>query len=151
MTQVLPPVAKSFFTHCKKCEADRYHMVLTHKTATSASIECEVCHKKSTYSLPKEKSAKAKPASGRPLTGAAAKARATSESSRRNAHAAQYETLMNQYASKEAVAYSMKAKFEANQKLNHPKFGVGIVTLATPEKLDVVFQEEMKSLVHNRS
>ena len=50
---ILPPVAKSFYTFCKKCDVDRYHMVLAHTSSTTAKIECEVCHSRKTYSLPK--------------------------------------------------------------------------------------------------
>ncbi|MGE5084935.1 MAG: hypothetical protein ACM3MG_01440, partial [Bacillota bacterium] len=66
----LPPVAKSFFAFCKKCDADRYHVVLAHTSATSAKIKCEICGSQKTYSLPKTQTK-----TGKPLTGAAAKKR----------------------------------------------------------------------------
>ena len=49
----LPPVAKSLFTFCKKCNADRYHRVLAHTSTSKAKIECEICKSKKTYTAPK--------------------------------------------------------------------------------------------------
>jgi hypothetical protein len=37
-----------------------------------------------------------------------------------------------------------------NQKLEHPKFGIGFVKAVLPEKIEVVFSDEIRSLVHNR-
>ncbi|MBS1970770.1 MAG: hypothetical protein JSU04_10705 [Bdellovibrionales bacterium] len=138
----LPPVAKSFFTFCKKCNADRYHVVLAHTTSKTAKIKCEVCGSQKSYSLPKAGGA----------TGAAkvTRARAGSESARRSSHNAEYEALMQAQESASEVNYSIKAKFSLNQKINHPKFGLGIVRGVQPEKVEVVFSDEVRNLVHNR-
>ncbi|MFN8945822.1 MAG: hypothetical protein ACK5WZ_14495, partial [Pseudobdellovibrionaceae bacterium] len=49
----LPSVAKSFFAFCKKCDADRYHVVLAHTSDKSAKLKCEVCKSIKSWSLPK--------------------------------------------------------------------------------------------------
>jgi transcription elongation factor Elf1 len=142
----LPPVAKSFFTHCKKCDADRYHTVVAHTTATSAKLKCEICGAASTYKLPKAgAAAKAK----RPLAGAAAKRKEAAASAKKNAHAEEFQSLMN--SAGDPQSYTMKAKFNANTKLKHPKFGMGFVRTAQPDKIEVVFEDEVRSLVHNRN
>ncbi len=140
----LPPVAKSFFTFCKKCDADRYHVVLAHTTSKTAKIKCEVCGSQKSYSLPKSVSA-----TGKPLTGAAAKRREQSVNSRKSSHQNEYDMLMAK-GSTEATKYNMKAKFEKGSKLDHPKFGMGFIKDAQPEKIEVVFQDEVRSLIHNR-
>lgn len=140
----LPPVAKNFFTFCKKCNVDRYHVVLAHTSARAAKIKCEVCASIKSFTLPKAESK-----TGKPLTGAAAKKREQSANSRKSSHANEYEMLMN--GSKgEAVKYNMKGKFEKNSKLDHPKFGIGFIKDAQPEKIEVVFPDEVRSLIHNR-
>lgn len=141
----LPPVAKSFFTFCKKCDADRYHVVLAHTSSTTAKLKCEVCHSVKAYSLPKTGTTTK---SGKALTGAAAARRAASENSRRSSHNAEYEMLMSQEAP--VATYSMKSKFEKNHKLDHPKFGMGFIKDAQPDKIEVIFQDEIKTLIHNR-
>lgn len=136
----LPPVAKSFFAFCKKCDAERYHTVLAHTTSKTAKIKCEVCGSTKSYSLPKTGGAKAK----------VSRPRAGSESARKSSHAAEYESLLQTHESQNAVNYNIKGKFELNQKIQHPKFGMGIVRQVQPEKVEVVFSDEVRQLVHNR-
>lgn len=140
----LPAVAKSLFTFCKKCDADRYHVVLAHTSSTSAKIKCEICSSTKAYSLPK-----AQTKTGKPLTGAAAKKREQSLNARKSSHKHEFEMLMENCAG-EAVNYNMKAKFSKNSKLQHPKFGLGIIKEALGDKIEVVFEDEVRTLVHNR-
>ncbi|QDK37168.1 hypothetical protein [Bdellovibrio sp. NC01] len=140
----LPPVAKSFFAFCKKCDADRYHVVLAHTTATSAKIKCEICGSQKTYSLPK-----AQTRTGKPLTGAAAKKREQTLNSRKSSHRNEYDMLMSNEGAATA-AYNMKSKFEKNTKLQHPKFGLGFIKDAMTDKIEVVFEDEVRTLIHNR-
>ncbi len=46
--------------------------------------------------------------------------------------------------------YNVKGTFSANSAINHPKFGLGIVTESLHSKIEVVFKEGPKSLVQNR-
>jgi hypothetical protein len=140
MTQTLPPVAKSFFTLCKKCEADRYHTVLTHTSPTSAKIECEVCHSKKTYTLPKAGESKVK----KITTGKAAP-------KRRNSHADEYNQLMMNRGDEKGLPFSIKTKYELDQKIDHPKFGPGFVKNVLIDRMDVMFQDELKTLMHNKT
>jgi hypothetical protein len=140
----LPPVAKSFFAFCKKCDADRYHVVLAHTSATSAKIKCEICGSQKTFSLPK-----AQTKTGKPLTGAAAKKREQTMNSRKSSHRNEYEMLMGNEGTPTAT-YNMKSKFEKNTKLQHPKFGLGFIKDAATDKIEVVFEDEVRTLIHNR-
>jgi len=142
-TESLPPVAKSFHTHCKKCEADRYHTVVAHTSATSAKLKCEICGASSTYKLPKAGSG-----AKRALTGAAAKRKEAAASAKKNAHSDEYNQLMSAHG--DISNYNMKAKFNANSKIKHPKFGMGFIKSAQVDKIEVVFEDEVRQLVHNR-
>lgn len=135
----LPPVAKSFYTFCKKCEADRYHVVLAHKSATSASIQCEICKSKKTYSLPKAGAAKSTKSGGPGRAGAP-----------RRTHTGDYEVRLQNGQSEAATSYSIKGRFSENEKINHAKFGIGFVIKTYPDKVDVIFTDEVKTLMHNR-
>ncbi len=141
---VLPPVAKSIYAFCKKCDADRYHVVLAHTTSTSAKIKCEICSSQKTFSLPK-----AQTKTGKALTGAAAKKREQTMNSRRSSHRNEYDMLMATEGTATA-AYNMKSRFLKNTKLDHPKFGMGFVKEAQPDKIEVVFADEVRTLIHNR-
>lgn len=140
----LPAVAKSFYAFCKKCDADRYHVVLAHTTATSAKIKCEICGSQKTFSLPK-----ASTKTGKPLTGAAAKKREQTMSSRKSSHRNEYEMLMSN-ESAPTNSYNMKGKFDKNTKLQHPKFGLGFIKEAASDKIEVIFEDEVRTLIHNR-
>lgn len=142
----LPPVAKSFFTFCKKCDSDRYHTVLAHTTSKTAKIKCEVCGSQKSYSLPK--AVKTSTATGKPKV---TRPRAGSESARRSSHNAEYDLLLQTYEKSSPISYSIKEKFMKNQKIEHPKFGLGIIRDVQLEKIEVIFSDEVRNLVHNRS
>lgn len=135
----LPPVAKSFYTFCKKCDTDRYHMVTAHTSSSQAKMKCEVCGKTMTWTLPKTSSA-------------ASKARAKSATPRaRSNHREQWELLLQTHAAAPEQPYNLRVKFEANTLLNHPKFGRGFIKEVQSDKIFVVFEDEVKTLMHNRT
>ncbi len=138
----LPAVAKTIYLECKKCAAERYFKVLAHPTSTSAKVQCEVCGAKKTYKLPSAKKAAApkKTASGKPRATRVSKA---------DEHKNEYEKLMA--GSGETHKYNMKLKFGNHAKVDHPKFGMGVVRAVQPDKIEVVFQDEVRNLVHNRA
>ena len=138
----LPPVAKSFFTFCKKCNADRYHRVLTHTSSASAKIECEICKSKKTYSLPKAGTARKAPKATK-IPGAAPRGR-------KNSHADEYNQLIMNRGSEPGVPFNIRTKFEMDQKIDHPKFGAGFVKNVQNDRMDVMFQDELKTLMHNK-
>lgn len=141
----LPAVASKHYAFCKKCDTDRYHTVLTHTNATTVKLKCEVCSKTSTVNF-----APKKPNSGAArLAGAAAARKAQAESAKRTQYQQEYEALM----SKEGIStgkYSMKGKFGLDTKIDHPKFGVGYIRHVQPDKIEVVFSDQVRLLIHNR-
>ena len=136
----LQPVAKSFYTLCKKCDTDRYHTVLAHTSNTTAKLKCEVCGKTSSWKLPST---------------AASKKRATAAAGpsprARNSHREQWQQLVGNDTTSAEVAYNLKNKFEPNTLLKHPKFGRGYIKSTQPDKIEVVFEDEVKMLMHNRT
>lgn len=140
----LPAVAKRVPTDCKKCGPDKYHIVLAHTTATSAKVQCEVCGSKKTFKLPKPVK---KVRFGTPVR----KPRATTIAAKKNAHDSEFNSLVESHSDDDTVKYNMKTKFSANQKIEHPKFGVGFIRSSMDEKIEVIFLDEVRSLVHNRT
>lgn len=140
----LPPVAKNFFSFCKKCDADRYHIVVAHPTTTSAKLKCEICGASSTYKLPKTGANGAK----RAVTGAAAKRKEQAATAKKNAHSDEYQKLLD--GAQASANYNMKMKFELHTKISHPKFGTGVIRAVQTDKIEVMFEDEIRNLVHNR-
>jgi hypothetical protein len=134
----LPPVAQNVFISCKKCAAERYHKVLAHTSETSAKVQCEVCGSKKTFKLAKPKA----PKKARPKTKKDGKAGQMATPP--------WATLKEQLASTTAQAYKMGDFYKINTPIQHPKFGLGFIVLSTPQRIDVVFEDGQRSLVHNR-
>lgn len=133
----LPPVARKVFYPCKKCDVDRYQVVLAHTSSKAAKLECEVCHTKNTF---KVESASTTTKGGKKKT----------TKSTRGSHKVRWEQL-TQGSSQEATPYNMKKAFEVESLIDHPKFGLGVVTALTNSSIQVVFEDQERSLVHNRN
>ena len=128
----LPAVGRSFTTPCKKCAEDRMHRVLAHsEDKKSAKIECEICKKKSTYKLAAEKKPKVPK---KPKAPAAPKGPG-------------FEELRAKNASK-PKPYRISEKFEKDAAVEHPKFGVGYVVNVGDQRIEVVFEDATRVLVH---
>ena len=59
---------------------------------------------------------------------------------------------MTARAAKPGAPYDSAQTYRAGQSLTHPVFGVGEVTaLVEPQKMDVLFPDRMRRLIHSRS
>ncbi len=142
--EVLPAVAKTIHLDCKKCGVERFFIVVAHTSPTAAKVKCEVCGAQKIFKLASAKKAK------KTATGAPKKPRVTKAAAAKAGQVDEYEKL-SASSSSDAQAYSMKNSFSLQQKLSHPKFGVGFVRAVMPEKIEVLFQDEIRMLVHNRT
>lgn len=136
----LPAVAKKVFYPCKKCETDRYQVVLAHTSATGARLECEVCKTKNAFKLEEPKISRAR----------AAVPTKKKTSARAASHTARWTDLRDKNEGK-PTPYTMKSAFEVGSVVEHPKFGVGFVIQMTGQSIHVIFEDAERSLVHNRS
>ena len=132
----LPAVASKHYAHCKKCDQERYLLVLAHTNETTAKVECEVCHAKSTLKLKKATTAKPRKAS----------VKTKSQVNLAN----EWQAVMEKTSTVPRSPYQVKAKFSKDAVIDHPHFGHGLVMAVTPLKIDVLFESGIKSLVHNR-
>ena len=134
--KTLPQVAKRIFLACKKCDCDRFHIVVSHSTTKSAKVQCEVCGGVKTYRLPSTKKTKTR------------KSAAKREEEKIKVL---WEELKVQIGVDKTIVYSMAATYTNNSAIEHPKFGIGFVTRSAPSKIDVVFEDGPRQLVHNYS
>jgi hypothetical protein len=132
----LPEVAQRIYTDCKKCGVERFHVVVAHASPTSAKIECEVCHAKRTLKLESKKAKK-------PAAKGGKKVRVTASS--------RWEEVKDLIKQGEKQPYNMRTAFAMNTTIDHPKFGIGVVTATAPSSIEVVFEDGTRSLVHNRA
>lgn len=135
----LPEVASNFLSDCKKCGAERYHKVLAHPTPKSAKLQCEACGSKKTYKLAASGAKKRKKADG-----------GADKGNHKGQDTEMWEKLKTELGSERPAAYKMTAVFEIQTAIEHPTFGLGFVTEVAPQKIQVLFREASKYLVHNR-
>lgn len=138
ITMKLPDVAKKVYYPCKKCEVDRYQVVISHTGPNGARLECEVCKTKNLYKLEEPK---------RPRTSTAVKKKSTR--SKGASHTTKW-TQLRDANSEKPTAYNMKKGFEVGAALDHPKFGLGFVVESNGQAIQVLFEDESRQLVHNR-
>ena len=135
----LPPVARSFSTFCKKCDTERLHKVLTHVDEKSAKIECEICKKKSTFKLGASTKA---PGPKKPR-----KEKVPSAPSGPNS---QWLDFKNSRGFDKARKYKLADQFIKDECVEHPKFGFGFILNTNESRIEVVFEDGQKVLVHCR-
>ena len=141
--ETLPAVAKSFYHPCSKCETDRYHRVLAHLSSTEARLECEVCHSKRKLNIGTSMATKKK-------TKTSTKKKSTKKTKAESAHEETWNELKEKFSDLPPEVYSIRGSFRADTVIDHPTFGLGVVTESAGHKIEVCFQEGMKTLMHRR-
>jgi hypothetical protein len=63
---------------------------------------------------------------------------------------ARFKELTEKIGEVKALPYRMASVYEVDAKIEHPKFGVGFVTMSLPDKIEVVFQDVNRQLVQGR-
>ncbi|MCJ8278077.1 MAG: hypothetical protein MJK18_14640 [Bdellovibrionales bacterium] len=134
--ETLPAVAKNVYHYCSKCETERYHRVLAHLSPTEARLECEVCGSKRKLKIGKSVATKKK---------TTRKTRTKGPS-----HVEVWTELKEKYSDLDPEAYSIRGVFRADTLIDHPSFGIGVVTSAHPNKIEVCFEEGVKTLMHKK-
>lgn len=164
----LPKVASNIHIECKKCAQERYHKVLAHVTEASIKVECEVCHSKRTYKMSEgvdavknttkntEKTTeKTTEKSAEKSTAKVAKPRKPSKRapkgpSQTEIQNAKFKELFEKYSAAKSQPYRMASVYTVDTKIEHPKFGVGFVSMSLPDKIEVVFEDLNRHLVQGR-
>ncbi len=135
-------VANETLAYCTSCKMDLNHVIVALKGDRIAKVQCLTCKKEHVYRSPK--------GATEPKAKVAKTKKADSEESHSNSIEAEWEKLMTSHRDVPVKPYSMKGQFGLGDKLNHPKFGDGIVgKLIYPNKLEVIFREDVKVLIYS--
>lgn len=124
---------------CLKCKDVTNHTIVAMADGKVAKVVCNVCGGRHNYRPPKpEKKTnpkkKASRSSGKSIKQAKAEAR--------------FEELLADRDLSEAQTYSLTAVFKKGDLIDHPTFGLGVVTgTILPDKIEVTFREEDKILI----
>jgi hypothetical protein len=118
---------------CTRCKMDLGHTVLAMVGNKPARVRCNTCQGEHAFrGAPERKKGSWAPASER-----AAKPIVTS-----------WEALLGQKDLSRARRYSAKDRYQAEDVLEHPVFGIGLVQEVRGDKISVAFKADVKTLVH---
>lgn len=136
-------LGKDIDSWCMRCKLVLAHTVETIVDGKVKRVHCNTCGAQHMYraTAPGESSAGTRP-----------RARGASSTARAVPAATIYAGLMQGRNPASARAYAMTQRFKAGDLLQHPSFGVGVVTADKGDgKVEVVFESGGKVLVHGRS
>ena len=130
------PVARDIVTVCSRCKLELNHIVVRHNAEGIVDrVKCHTCGFEHKYKPVKKK------AEG-------TKKRKTAV--RKKSPEKEYQTLMEKNIDVVPVQYNMKASFGKGKVIDHKTFGKGIVLETSFERIDVLFQEGVKTLAADK-
>lgn len=129
---------KEVLSYCGKCKLTLAHIIISMKDVnTIGKVQCKTCNASHAYKDPASKTKKVRSKKAK-VPGTRAKSVPINE----------LWTEELGKASGKAKAYTIRETFEVGDLLDHKKFGPGIVQALVDGKIEVLFQHEIKTLVH---
>lgn len=134
---------------CTRCKLTLAHTILAMVGTKIARVRCNTCMGEHAY----------RSAPGSTDRPSASSSRSTSSTRAASASRAEKPekvviSFEEQLAGKDianAPKYSPKDTYQVDQVIQHPTFGLGLVTAVRVDKVDIAFKSETKTLVHGRS
>lgn len=135
-------VGKYIVTRCSRCDNDVNHVVVAQGAdGIVARVKCIVCGSEHNYKRTKAV-VKSSTTSSRRFT---PKAPAPPKVSIKL-----WEEAKSGAKNKVPLEYAINKTFEKDNLIYHPTMGVGVVMKAYDNKIDVIFSQDIKALVHNK-
>lgn len=131
---------------CTRCKLTLAHTILAMVGTKIARVRCNTCGGDHAYRG-------APGATDRPTSssGTTTRApRATSSTPRAEKVVISFEEQLAGKDIANAPKYSPKDTYKVDQVLQHPTFGLGLVTAVRGDKVDIAFKADTKTLVHGR-
>lgn len=130
---IKPQLGGDIEAYCGKCKDNREHVIAALKSDGSVGrVQCRTCQSNHIF--------KQKPA------GAASKKTGSTKSS--TGRASRKESAPDPDGNGPLRPYSMHDKYSIGDRIEHPKFGVGVVADVRFGKIDVKFGREQRVLIH---
>jgi hypothetical protein len=131
------PVAQNVITMCTKCEMELNHVVIAHNAKGKVErVKCLTCETEHKYHPDKKKTPR-KTTTKSPVT-------------QKEDFAKAFEELAEKFKDKKPLPYSMSGSFKKDDVIDHSTFGIGFVTNASHDKMEVAFADRPRFLVCNR-
>ena len=122
---------------CTRCKMELGHTILAMVGKRPVRVRCNTCGGEHNY----RSSSAAPPRKGSwvPASERASRTAVTS-----------WEALLREKDVSRARRYSVKERFQADDILEHPVFGIGLVQEVRGDKISVAFKADVKTLVHGK-
>lgn|SRR5215831_10809626 len=134
-----PRVGGDIDAWCTRCKMVLGHTVLAMVGAHPARVRCNTCQGEHNY---KSSAAEPKRGSWEP--------KADRERRLARPVVTSWEALLAQKDVSRARRYSVKERFEADDVVDHPVFGIGLVQEILGDKMRVAFKADTKLLIHGK-
>lgn len=129
-------VGKDIKSMCGKCKDVRWHTIVSmFDSKTIAKVQCNSCKSEHKY---KDPTAKPKRRS------------TTTKKSKKTMPVSELWLQEMGNVSTKSREYSIREKFVAGDVIDHKVFGAGIVQDVKDDRIEVLFKEFIKELVHNK-
>ena len=119
--------------YCTRCKMELGHTVLAMVGTRPARVRCNTCQGEHNY------------------RGTTAPTPRKASTPREKPAVTSWEALLAQKDLSRARKYSVREKFEADEVLSHPIFGIGLVQEVRGDKIQVAFKADVKTLVHGKT
>jgi hypothetical protein len=130
------PVAKDIVTLCSRCKLELNHIVVRHNSEGIVDrVKCHTCGFEHKY---------------KPIKKKAATRKTRKSPVRKKSAEKQYEALMEKNINVVPVPYSIKASYSEGDIIDHKTFGKGIVLETSFERIEVLFQDGLKTLAADK-
>jgi len=132
-------VGEHIVTRCSRCNNDMNHTVVAQGAdGIVARVKCMVCSSEHNYKRSVSK-----------ITGSQSRTTRVAKVNVPTGYKL-WEEAKNGAVNKVPINYSMDQKFQKNNLICHPTLGEGVVMNAYDNKIDVIFRNDIKALVHNK-
>jgi hypothetical protein len=133
---------------CTRCKLTLAHTILAMVGTKIARVRCNTCGGDHAYrSAP---GATDRPSTSSRSTPSTSRAASSPRESRPEKVVISFEEQLAGKDIANAPKYSPKDTYQVDQVIQHPTFGLGLVTAVRGDKVDITFKSETKTLVHGR-
>ena len=134
-------ISEDIIANCPRCKQDLTHTIMTLDGEEVEKVLCKTCKNEHVYKAPKE----GKTPSKKKISTANSKKNTISPLE-------EWERAMEQAKDAPISVYAMDGYFREGEKVDHSKFGLGLIRkLIQPNKMEIIFEEGAKFLIRGRS
>jgi hypothetical protein len=148
-------VGKDVEAACRKC-GEVWHVIVAVEGGKITKVQCKECMAYHRYRPPEgedrvDTEPKPKKAPATPRKATAPRSKAASSAKGGGKRASHEEPLVEPDLSRPIRLYKMTDSYEPGERVEHPKFGQGVVeVLSGPGKMTVFFEDGRRTLAHHR-